>query len=152
MRIYLTFIRPVVAYASEIWTVTEKDEMRLHSFERQILRNVFCPIQIGKNIWRIRNNTELDRLISGADIVRFIRAQTIKWLGHVQRIDTSMIAKIILEWKPVGSRPLGRSTLRWLDDVCDDRKELKVRNWKGLAMDRKAWNDLSEKAKNHNGL
>jgi hypothetical protein len=112
----------------------------------------FVQYKLEKSVWRIRNNTELDRLISGADIVRFIRAQTIKWLGHVQRIDTSMIAKIILEWKPMGSRPLGRSTLRWLDNVCDDRKVLKVRNWKGLAMDRKAWNDLSEKAKTHKGL
>jgi sorting nexin-29 len=37
MRIYVTFIIPVVTYASETWTLTEKDEMRLRIFERQIL-------------------------------------------------------------------------------------------------------------------
>jgi hypothetical protein len=37
MRIYVTFITPVVTYASETWTVTEKDKMRLRIFERQIL-------------------------------------------------------------------------------------------------------------------
>jgi hypothetical protein len=47
-------------------------------------------------------------------------------------------SKIILAWKPVGRRPVGRPRLRWLDDVCDDLKVLKVRNWKELAMDRKA--------------
>jgi hypothetical protein len=52
----------------------------------------------------------------------------------------------------MGSRPLGRPRLRWLDDVCDDIKVLKVRNWKELAMDRKAWSDLFEKAKTHKGL
>jgi hypothetical protein len=52
----------------------------------------------------------------------------------------------------MGSRPLGRPRLRWLDDVCDDLKVQKVRNWKELAMDRQAWNDLSEKAKIHKGL
>jgi hypothetical protein len=36
--------------------------------------------------------------------------------------------------------------------VCDDLKLLKVRNWKELATDRKAWNDLSEKTKTHKGL
>jgi hypothetical protein len=49
------------------------------------------------------------------------------------------------------SRPLGGPRLRWLDDVCDDLKVLKERNWKQLAMDRKACNDLSEKAKTHKG-
>jgi hypothetical protein len=52
-------------------------------------------------------------------------------------MDTSRTAKRILEWKPMGSRPLGRPRLRWLDDVCDDLKVLEVRNWKELAMDRK---------------
>jgi hypothetical protein len=74
-------------------------------------------MQIGKDIWRI-NNAELDQVINGADIVRFIRAQRIKWLGHIQRMDTSRIAKRILEWKPIGRRSLGRPRLRWLDDVC----------------------------------
>jgi hypothetical protein len=53
MRIYITLIRPVVTYASETWTLAEKDEMRLRIFERQILRKIFGPIQIGKDIWRI---------------------------------------------------------------------------------------------------
>jgi hypothetical protein len=39
------------------------------------------------------------------------------------------------------SRPLGRTRLRWLDDVCDDLNALKVKRWKELEMDRKAWND-----------
>jgi hypothetical protein len=51
-----------------------------------------------------------------------------------------------------GRRSLGRPRLRWLDDVCDDLKVLKVRNWKELAMDRKVCNDLCEEAKTHKGL
>jgi hypothetical protein len=60
-------------------------------------------------------------------------------------------SKRILEWKPMGSRPLGRPRMRWLDDVCDDLKVLKVRNWKELANDRKAWNEFSVKAKTNKG-
>jgi hypothetical protein len=90
-------------------------------FERQILRKIFGPIQIGKDTWRIRNNAELDRVINGTDIVRFIKAQRFKWLGRIQRMDTSRIAKGIFELKPIGRRSLGRPRLRWLDDVCVGR-------------------------------
>jgi hypothetical protein len=42
------------------------------NFERQILRKIFGPVNID-NIWRIRNNKEIDKLKEGADIVRFLR-------------------------------------------------------------------------------
>ena len=69
-----------------IWTLTAKDENNLNIFERQILRKIFGPVNID-NTWRIRNNMETDKFIEGADIVRFIKAQIIKWLGHIQRMD-----------------------------------------------------------------
>jgi hypothetical protein len=108
MRIYLTLIRPVVTYASETWTLTEKDELRLRIFGRQILRKIFGSIQIGKYLWRIINNAELDQVIKGADILRFIKAQGVKWLGNIKRMDTLRVAKRIFEWKPIGRRSLGR--------------------------------------------
>jgi hypothetical protein len=74
MKIYRTIIRPVVTYSSDTWTLTTKNENNLPIFERQILRKIFCPVNID-NIWRIRNNMEIDKLIEGADIVRFIKAQ-----------------------------------------------------------------------------
>jgi hypothetical protein len=37
--------------------------------------------------WWWRNNMETDKLMEGADVVRFIKAQRIKWLGRVQRMD-----------------------------------------------------------------
>ena len=86
MEIYKALIRPVVTYSSETWTLTAKDENNLRIFERQILRKVFGPVNID-DIWRIRNNMEIDKLIEGADMVRSIKAQRIKWLGHIQRMD-----------------------------------------------------------------
>ena len=54
-------------------------------------------------IWRIRNNMEIDKLIEGVDIVRFIEAQRIKWLGHIQRMDQARATRKLLDWKPMGT-------------------------------------------------
>jgi hypothetical protein len=83
IRTYKMMIRPVVTYSLETRTLTTKDENNLRIFERQILRKIFGPVNID-NIWRIRNNMEIDKLIEGADIVRFNKAQRIKWLEHIQ--------------------------------------------------------------------
>jgi hypothetical protein len=64
-------------------TLKTGEENALRCFERKILRRIFGPVQ-DTNGWRIRYNQELDRLIEGQDIVRFIKAQRLRWLGHVE--------------------------------------------------------------------
>jgi hypothetical protein len=142
MKIYKTIIRPVVTYSSETLTLTAKDENNLRIFERQILRKIFGPVNI-ENIWRIRNNMEIGKLIEGADIVRYIKAQRIKWLEHIQRMDQARPTRKLF----MGTRPVGRPRQRWQEDVMEDLKKLKVKNWKETAKDRRIWSDLAGKAK-----
>jgi hypothetical protein len=73
-------IKPVVTYTSETWILTAKNENNLRIVERQILGKIFGSVNID-NVWRIRNNMDIDNLIEGADIVRFIKAQRIKSWG-----------------------------------------------------------------------
>jgi hypothetical protein len=93
----------------------------LRIFERQILRKIFGPVNFD-NIWRIRNNMEIDKLIEAADIVKFIKAQRIKWLGHIQRMDQVRPTRKLLDSKPMGTRPVGRPKERWQEDVMQDLK------------------------------
>jgi hypothetical protein len=51
---------------------------------------------------------EIDKLMEGADVVRFIKAQRIKLLGHIQRMDRERPTGKLLNWKPMGTRPVGR--------------------------------------------
>jgi hypothetical protein len=76
-------VRPVVTYGSETWTLKARDENTLRCFERKILQRIFGPVQDSSG-WRIRYNQELDGLIEGQDLVRFIKAQRLRWLGHVE--------------------------------------------------------------------
>jgi hypothetical protein len=69
-----------VTYSGGTLTLTAKDENKLLIFERQILRKIYGHVNID-NVWRIRINMEIDKLIEGAVIVRFIKPQRIEWLG-----------------------------------------------------------------------
>jgi hypothetical protein len=115
------------------------------------LRKIFGPVNID-NVWIIRNNMEIDNLIAGADIVRFIKTQRIKWLGYIQRMDQARPTRKLLDWEPIGTRPVGRPRQRWQEDVMEDLKNQEVKNWKEAPKDRRPWGDLAEKAKTHKGL
>jgi len=52
----------------------------------------------------------------------------------------------------MGIRAVGRPRQRWQEDVMEDLKKVKVKNWKETARDRRTWTDLAEKAKTHKGL
>jgi len=95
---------------------------------------------------------EIDKLTEGADIVRFIKTQRIKWLGHIQRMDQARSTRKLLDWKPMGTRPVGRPRQRWQEDVMEDLKKLQVKKLNETAKDRRTWRDLAEKAKPHKGL
>jgi hypothetical protein len=91
---------------------------------------------------------EIDKLIESADI----KAQRIKWLGHIQRMDQARPTRNLFVWKLMGSRPVGRPSQPWQEDVMEDLKKLKVRNWKEVAKVRRIWSDLVGKAKTHKRL
>jgi hypothetical protein len=95
---------------------------------------------------------QIDKLTEGTDIARFIKAQRIKWLGHIQRMDQARPTRKLLNWKPMGIRPVGRPRQQWQEDVMEDLNKMKVENWKETAKGRRTWRDLAEKAKTHKGL
>jgi len=86
VKIYKTMIRPVVRYLAETWALTAKDENNLRIFERQILRMILGPV-----------NMEIDKLMEGADVARFIKAQSIKWLGRIQNMDQARPTRELLD-------------------------------------------------------
>jgi hypothetical protein len=95
---------------------------------------------------------ETDKLTEGADIVRFLNVQRIKRLGHIQRMDQERPSRQLLDWKTMGTRPVGRPRQQWQENVMEELKKLKVKNWKETAKDRRTLRDLAAKAKTHKTL
>ena len=67
-------------------------------------------------------------------------------------MDTTRIVRKVTEWEPHSSRPVGRPRLGWLDQVEEDLKKMKVRNWREKCKDRRLWNEIVKQAKTHQGM
>jgi len=53
--------------------------------------------------------------------------------------------KIVYKWKPMLTRPLGRLKNRLKDDIINDMKKLKIKNWTSCIQDRNKWKLCVEK-------
>ena len=69
---------------------------------------------------RIRNNKEIHKLIKTGNIVKYITAQIIKWLGHLDRMEDTKLVKTIADWNPTGIRTKRRSKNKWRGDLVND--------------------------------
>jgi hypothetical protein len=53
----------------------------------------------------------------------------------------------LYKWKPMLTRTLGRTKDRWEDDIINDMKKLKVKNWTSCNQDSNKWKLYVEKTK-----
>jgi hypothetical protein len=64
----------------------KEDENILRRFEGKIIRRIYGPGR-HRMEWRTRNNEEIDNILRKEDIVRFVKARRISWIGHVERME-----------------------------------------------------------------
>ena len=152
LQICKSIIRPTVTYGFETWAITVTEQNRLLVFERRVLRKIYGPTLDNDGTWRIKTNEELEILSKKKSIVSFTKSQRLRWAAHVSRMDTTRIVRKVTEWEPCSSRPVGRQRLGLLDQVEEDLKKMKVRNWREKCKDRRLWNEIVKQAKTHQGL
>jgi hypothetical protein len=116
----MTLIRPIV-------TLSVPDVNSLLVAERQVLRRICGPVQTEEG-WRMINNYELEKLMRGGIIVKHVRAQRIKWWGHINRVGKTKTVRKIEKRNPVGMSSKGCPRNRWGDKVLNDLKKLRVMN------------------------
>ena len=91
-------------------------------------------------------------MINGRNILRFIKAQRLRWFGHISRMDENRMPKIVFKEKLHSRRKKGRPRIRWEDEVRDDLRRMGCRAWRGMVGDRDVWRAVVEEAKAHIGL
>jgi len=86
------------------------------------------------------------------DIIQFIKSQRLIWAAHVMRMENTRTTRKITEWTPYKTKPVGRPTLRWMDQVEEDLIRVKIIGWRAKVEDRQEWNRIVEQTKTHPGL
>jgi hypothetical protein len=142
--LYKTIIRPIVTFGAESWTITNKMERVFMTWERKILRKPYGPTY-ENGYWRIKMNQEIYNKFKSPNTLTAIKVCRLEWLGHVVRMDGARIVKKLLEGKPGGGRKKGRPTLRWIDDVESDLRNIGVKI--KMALDRTEWAFIMTDAK-----
>lgn len=97
--LYTSYLRPLISYVCETWSLTKGDDNRLAIFERKVLRNSFGSIyntELG--IFERKKNDDLyDRLYLKTNISSYIKIKRMEWFGHVWRADNDIIRKVLTE-------------------------------------------------------
>ena len=83
---------------------------------------------------------------------RFVKANRISWVRHVERMEDGRMLKSVMREKIYTRRKRGRPKSRWLDDVQEDLREMGIEGWRRKAQDRDQWRRIAQKAKAHVGL
>ena len=138
-----------MSYASETWVLKETIIQKLLVFERRILRRIFGSTK-ETQIWKVKTNEELDKLIKHKNIINYIKAQRLSWFGHVQRMPDTRTVKKIFNWKSLTKTSQGRPKYRWEDNIKQDICQLKIQRWIACVQERGKWKEVVEKAKTFN--
>jgi hypothetical protein len=123
----------------------------LRVFENRVLRRIILPKRDEvTGGWRKLHNEELHGSYTSSSIVRVIKARRMRWAGHVAQMGEVRGAHILVG-RPERRRLLGRSRLRWEDNIKMDLREIGFGDvdWIHWAQDRDRWRDLVNTVMNH---
>ena len=110
------------------WILYEDDRRRINATEMDALRRSARISKLDR-----KTNECIKGKMDAQDILDDITRKQIIWYGHVERMDPTRIPKIIIHWKPEGSKKRGRSRRTGKDEVYTSMNE------RDLGMDE--WNN-----------
>ena len=116
IRIYKTYIEPILLYNSETWVLTTTLEKSLDSFHRKLLR-----IALNYHYPKTINNTKLYTLTQESQISRRIKRRRLSLFGHILRLHPETPAQRALQYYLTPHpRPVGRPPLTWIALITKD--------------------------------
>jgi len=123
--------------------------LRLQTKHQNMYYLLLSPLQ-----QRLRERASVFRFICIACIV-YVKDWTLhrlRWAAHVMRMENTITTRKMAERTPYKTRPVMRPRLRWMDQVEEDLKRIKIVGWRAKVEDRQEWSRIVEQTETHPGL
>src|SRR6218665_3676354 len=144
VKLYETFVIPVMMYGSECWCLRKEDERRILVAEMSWLRRI-----LGRSRReRIRNEVTRKELGQQVTLVDKIRKRRLTWFWHVHvsRMEGNRLPVVALYGQVEGTRSRGRQPKKWIDNVKEDltAQGMNMREAVDNSRNRRIWRSLVE--------
>ena len=137
---YEGIVVPTVLYGAETWGLNKKERKSLDVLEMRCLRSIN-----GTTIRdRVRNEEVRRRTGVKLTLSQRVDRCTLRWFGHVERMNEERMAKKVYVSAVNGRRDRGRPTRVWMDGVKDalNAREVTLEQARMIVDDRDRWRDL----------
>jgi len=84
-------------YACKTWSTTQRDEEKLLTFERKVLRIIHGPVRNQNGEYERRKNNELEKLYNEPNIELSLKARQLEWAGYVWRAGKSVMKNVLIQ-------------------------------------------------------
>ena len=139
---------PTLTYGGETWNWNAGDESRIRSVEMSYLRSA-CGLS---RQMRIRNEEVYERFGMGekavgvgCGVVESVKRSTLRWFGHLERMDNDRLTKRVYSSSVPGHNARGRPPLTWEGKVSEYVRERACDGVRGVeharevCVDRAGW-------------
>jgi hypothetical protein len=108
-----------------------------------VYRRILGPVyNHEKENWRILTYKEIYAIVKNPTITETIRLHTVRWFGHVQRMEENRIPKRVFYMNLEPTRSKGRPKNRWQDEVKEDGRIVGGEVWQEKVYNREEWKKL----------
>jgi hypothetical protein len=114
-------------------------------FERKMYRRILGPAYGNeKENWKILTNKEIYAILKKPTITETIRPHTLRFFGHVKRMEGNRIPKRVLYMNLETIRPRNR----WQDEVRENGRIVGAEEWQEKVYNREGWKKLLKTTRN----
>jgi hypothetical protein len=114
-----------------------------------VYRRILGPVYDSeKQNWRVLINKEIYASVKKPTIIETIRLHTLRWFGHIQRMEDNRIPNRLLCMNLGTTRLRGRPRKRWQEEVREDGRIVGGEGWQEKVHDREEWKKLLRTTRN----